>query len=202
MPGPTPLAVSFRLSFLYTAHLFNHKQRNYLACVPSGDPSGYDAVGYVIPGGIGVSTLADPLFTAMAPFYVPANDSFNGWLLEELVSGAWIYRASGVTTVVPTGAGAEFIAGGWDTVGKDSLNKTIHAYWYEGNFRGVDKASSYSALNTAEKEVIDQYFAVGRAIVNTDPANWRKGRGDSHPVRWLSAVWDSNQKLRRLRRIA
>jgi len=203
MSGPTPITVDYRLTLLYTVSLLQHKHRMYMDCIASLDPSGFDAVGYAPGvGNVGVSTIADHVFDGMKVFYNPSWSSFDGWILEKYISGAYVFQSAGATATVPTGGGTIALAGGWDTVGKDLLNNTIHAYWYEGNFRLIDKSQSYSSLNAAEKEVIDMYFGVGRAIVPEDPANFRKARSDAYIMRWLSAVWDSNQKLRRIRRLA
>lgn len=201
MPGPTPISASHRLTFLYTVNSFQHKNQNYCDAVASADPTGWSLRtrdGITLEG---ISNIQTAFFIRIAPFYDPADTSFDGWLLEVYFGGAYYFVAAGATTTVPTGGGLSNAAMGWDTTGKSSSQKTMHNYLYEGNFRFPNKVSGYTALNAAEKAVIDWSFdtqATGNAAL---AYAWRMSRGATFAVRWLAAVWDTNEKLRRLRGI-
>lgn len=202
MSGPTPITASHKLTFKYTCSLLQHRQQNFCEAVLSGDSTGFSIVNRLSVIPTPLSTIPDYFFTEIKPFYDLANATFDGWLLEELVGTVYEYRASGSTSIVPTTGGTSQIGMGWDLPGKDANNRNIHAYLYEGQFRFPTKINSYSSLNTAEKELVDYFFAVGRAAVDTDAYAWSLGRGNIYRKRWLSAVWDTNQKLRRVRRIS
>jgi len=76
-------------------------------------------------------------------------------------------------------------------------------YIYEGNLGGVSKLSSYAALDAANKLLVDTFWNVGGAATDLMPWAWRTSKDDTaHSGRWLANISDSNQKLRRLRRIS
>src|SRR5258706_5545665 len=201
MPGPTPLTAQHRLQVTYVASTFAHKLQAYCRLIASLDVTGYDIVGRGALGNIGVSAAVDALFTVMAVFYDPSVASFDGAILQVFNAGAWRYLRSYTTALVPTGGGGVAYAGGWDMVGKSDDNKNLHAYLYEGNFRLVDKQDSYAALNSSEKAVVDYFFRLGGTPAATDAYNWRRSTGDRYTERYLASVWDTNEKLRRLRRL-
>ncbi len=200
--APTPLSAQWRVTFKYTVAGFQHRHQMYCNAVASADPSGYSVVGQVIVGNVGVSTLANPFFTLWEPYYVTPETTFDGWEFHRFVSGAWLFRAAGTTSVTPTGTGSAQLSMGFAVVGKDFANKFLPAYMYEGLVGTTAKHSSYSAQTTIEKAITDYYFRQSGTVINTDAWNWRCSRGTSIPQRWLSNVIDSNQKLRRLRHIA
>lgn len=202
MTGPTPISAPYRLSFLYTVLGFPHRCRNFCNVETGAGSSGYDLIAR--SGGINVDIqdAADEFFTVLAPFYNTDWASFDGWLLEVRVGTEFVFVAGDATTLAPTGGGDPTPAVGWCVSGKSGDNKNFPAYIYEGNFRILSKASSYAALNTAEKAVNDYFFRVGGTPSTSQAFNWRMSRGEERAVRWLASVWDSNQKLRRSRRLA
>jgi hypothetical protein len=185
----------------YTVRDFVHKCQMYLKATPSGDDSGYNAVprGAFVPPG--VSDLMDPLFTVMAPFYKSDTASFNGMTLEHLVSGGWVPIYSATTAVTPTGSAANDQAFGYCVAGKTTDNKHLKAYIFEGHFGTVSKISGYGGAGAGDQAVIDYFFNVGGGAANTDAYAWRTNRGETYADRFLAVVIDSNEKLRRIRRI-
>lgn len=202
MTGPTPLTAPARLSFRYTVLGEPHVCRAYCQYLGGVDP---DTTLLLARSGGSNPTLTDTVdafFAVVAPFYNPSWATFDGFLLENRVDTEFVYQLGGSTTVAPTGAGTPTPATGWCVSGKSSDNRNMPAYLFEGNFRILGKVSGYSSLNTAEKAVNDYFFRIGGTPLDTDAYNWRKSRGEFYAVRWLASVWDSNQKLRRTRRIA
>lgn len=195
-----PMNVSWRVTFLYTVQLFQHKRQNFLNTIASADPSGYDAVGGNGFGNSGVSTLAARFFNTIAAYYRASDCTFDGWQLDHLVSGAWVYVASGGTTVVPTGA-APNLSMMFDVTGKNSNNHVMHNPLYEGAFGTTQKTKSYSALSAVAQGLVDYYYNTGGTAIATDAFGWKRSRGGFYATRWLAMVIDSNEKLRRLRRI-
>lgn len=202
MSGPTPITASHRLTFLYTVAGLQHRQRNYCTAIGSGDPTGFDIVGVEIPGGVGLSTIPDPIFTKMAPFFNSTGTTFDGALLEHRSGTEWIFDATVPTAAAPSNSSANVLAGMVSLSGRDSVNKNFPVYFYEGVEGGPRKTNSFGALSTVEKALVRAYWNPDGTAVAVDPWNWRLGRGTSHPARWLAFVTDSNQKLRRIRRLA
>lgn len=202
MSGPTPLTAPARLSFLYTVLGEPHRCKGYCQYTGGTDPDATNLIAR--PGGSNpvLSDVVDAFFTVIAPFFNSAWSSFDGFLLENRVDTEFVFQLGGSTTVAPSGAGDPTPATGWCISGKSGDNKNMPAYVYEGNFRILDKVSGYSNLNSAEKAVNDYFFRIGGTPLDTDAFNWRKSRGEEYAARWLASVWDSNQKLRRIRRIA
>lgn len=201
MSGPTPISASHRLTFLYTVNSIQHKQQNYCDAVASGDPTGWSVRGRDLVTLEGISNIQTSFFLKIAPFYDPADTSFDGWKLEVYFGGAYLFAAAGVTTTVPTGGGLSNAAMGWDMSGKSTDSKNMHAYLYEGNFRFPTKISGYSSLNTAEKAVVDFFWDTQNTGSADKAYFWRMSRGATYSGRWLAAIWDTNEKLRRLRGI-
>jgi len=195
------LSVNYRLTFLYTVALLQHKRQNYLSCVASGDASGYDTVARAGFGAAGVSTLSNRFFSTFAPYYRTADCSFNGWLLETRSGTTWVFVAQGATTVSPSGSGAQALAFGFEIVGKNSNNHVMHNPIYETNALDVNKYRDYSAMSATLKGAVDYYFNVGLTDINTDAYAWKRSRGGFFATRWLAVVTDTNEKLRRVRRI-
>src|SRR5882724_1786548 len=121
--APQPVSAVFKITFRYTASTFIHACRFYCECVASGDASGNDVVHKAGATNQGVSTLDTAFFTAIAPFFNPANDSFNSMTLEQRLvpTQAWQYLYSKATAVVPTGANTPKPAMGLCLSGKDNL---------------------------------------------------------------------------------
>jgi hypothetical protein len=201
MPGPTPITASHRVTFLYTVAGLQHHQRNYCTAIASADPTGYDLVGVQIPGGVPLSTVADPLFTKLAPFYKNNNCTLDGLILEHRSGTTWIFDASTPTAAGPAVGSGNVLASGFCLSGKDTTNQNFPVYFYEGIESGPVKSNSFGALSGAEQALIDAYWNTGGGGVAVDPWNWRLSRGTAHPQRWLALVVDSNEKLRRLRRL-
>lgn len=202
MPGPTPITAPFRLGFLYTVDNLQHRCNFYLNTTASGDPTGKNTVarpGFV---GVGLSAAISRFFTRMAPFYDPADTTFNGALLEANTAGGWLFTAFGATTVVPTGGGAYQKAQGLCYSGKDLNNRNLPTYLYEVTSTEILKVSSFTALSAASQAMTDSLFNVSGAADANDPVAWRFSRGLFYSQRWLALVADSNQKLRRIRGIA
>lgn len=201
MSGPTPLLADFRLVMLYTANGLQHHQNNYVEAVPSSDPAGYDISGRLGLGNPGLSTIPDHIFGPMAPFYPSSGSSFDGFRLDQRVSGAWVPVATATTTITPTGSSNYQPAVGIAFTGKSELNQNMPVYLYEGGFGQDTKFSSYAALSASMKALLDVFWAVGRAGVINDLWNVRTSRNLSREKRWLAVVIDSNEKLRRKRGI-
>lgn len=200
--GPTPILATHRLSFKYTVLGFQHKQRNYCSAIPSSDPSGYDLICRSPFGNVGLSTLPDQAFLAWDPFFNSSTSTFDGADLEVYSGGEFIPIATATTVVTPSGVAADQPANGMVISGKDGVNKNMPVFLAEGLFGLPNKLSSYSAASTAQKLLIDYYYGVGNVPVAADAFAWRMSRGTGHAQRWLAFVVDSNQKLRRMRRIA
>lgn len=198
---PSPLTAPFRIIFRYTVATFVHKKQFYLACNPSADPSGYDTVFRSGFGAVGVSTLADPFFTKLAPFYDPADASFDSWELLQRSGTTWVHIASGSPTVVPTGAVVHQNANQYCVSGKALGNRPINHYIYEGAFGTALKVNSIGGLVSAARSWVNYLFDPDGVAVNTSAFVWAISRDGWLMDRWLSAVVDTNEKLRRERRI-
>ena len=200
--APTPVSAPNLLVARYTVAGFNHKAQMYCEAIPSADPSGYDLIGRPALGNVGFSTLADPFFTVIAPFYTLVDCTFNSIELWERIGGSYVFQASQVTAVTPTLGGFYQPAAGFDVVGKSQDQRNLHFYIYEGPFGITGKITNYAGASANVKGLIDYHFNTQGAAVATDAWNWRLSRGHWRPDRWLAGVIDSNQKLRRMRRIA
>jgi hypothetical protein len=201
MAGPTPITVSWRLTFKYTVRGFQHRAQHFLDVVTSADPSGYDAIGRVTLGNQGVSSLEGRFFTMIAPFYQASTCSFDGYLLEELVSGSWVYRFSDVASVAPSGSTIAQLAFGYGMFGKYEDNTRDNRYIYEVPLTAPNRYTAFGSLAAADQALVDYYFNVSGSPNSEDAWNWEMSRGSSRPQRWISVVIDTNEKLRRLRRI-
>lgn len=200
--GPTPITATHRVSFKYTVLGLPHKQRNYCAATPSADPTGYDITCRSPFGSVGFSLLPDQWALAVDPFFNSSTTTFDGADLEVYSAGEFIPIASASGVITPSGSAANQPANGMVISGKDGVNKNMPAFLAEGLFGLPNKLSSYAAATTAQKLLIDYFFGVGNTPVAEDAYAWRQSRGGGHAQRWLAFVVDSNQKLRRVRRIA
>jgi len=201
MSGPTPITAPYRLTFAYTVALFEHKARFYCDAHPSGDPSGFDVgvrAGFTDPG---VSTLGERFFLRMAPFYNVASTSFNSWLLELRSGTVWVFASSGTITQAPTGAGSVELANQVAITGKATDNTNYPRYVYEGTFGTAAKFVAAGALNANARALANYYYDLDGADINTDAWAWALTRGGAFAQRWLAWVVDTNEKLRRERRI-
>lgn len=201
MTGPTPIVATHKAIFRYTAGGLQHKAQMYCDAAPSADPSGYELAGRPLLGNPGFSTVVDPFFTAIANFFTLADCTFDAGELWERVGTSYHYLTTWVPTVSPALGGFVQFATGFDVVGKDVHNENIHFYIYEGPFGIATKITNYAGATTNVKNLIDYLFNVGGGAVLTDAWNWRQSRGDVPAKRWLAGVIDTNEKLRRVRRI-
>ncbi len=201
MPGPTPLTALYRVTFKYTVSLFQHKTRMYINVVASGDPSGYNTVPRPAYPAVGVSLLADAFFLPLTPYFGNANSTFDGILLEHRDGTEWVPLWSGGTVRTPGFVGYGIAAMMYTVSGKDQINRAIPAYIYEGKNVGIDKLSSYTALDANAKALVDYFYDTTGALLGAAAYAWRISRGGSYASRWLALVFDTNEKLRRLRHI-
>jgi len=201
MSGPTPITADWRLTFLYTVSLFQHKIRHYLDVVASADPTGYDTQPRGGFANAGVSTLEARYFTRLAPFYRTADATFDGYLLETRSGTTWVYVASGVATVAPSGSTPFERANQVCFSGRDSNNKALPRYLYEGAFGTATKLSSADALGANARALVNYYWNVDAGDDELDAYAWSFSRDQKYAQRWLAWVVDTNEKLRRLRRI-
>lgn len=199
--APTPLLATFRLIFRYTVAAVVHKAQFYLPTVPSLDISGYNTNPRGGFAGVGVSTLGNAFFTIIAPFYRPADTSFDSWELLERVGSVWAFRSAGAITVVPTGTIAYQPANQYCIAGKDTGNKNLPRYVYEGAFGTALKITSVGGLVSVARAMVNYHFDPDHGAINTDAFAWSYSRGLQYANRWLSSVVDTNEKLRRVRRI-
>jgi len=199
---PTPLSAPYRLTFQYTVGSLTHKQRLYLRCSPSADASGFDTIARSGYGNVGVSLLENRWATRNAPFYDTSDTTFDSWLLEANVSGAFIFVAGGAFTASPTGTGTYAPAGGVVFSGRDTANKPFNVNQYETFFPGFLRIASYSALSANNQALANYWFNAGGSSDDYDAVAWRVSRGSFYSQRWIALVADSNQHLRRLRGIA
>lgn len=197
---PTPLAAEFRLTFNYTVNSFPHKCRLFLGCTTGGSPSGYTTA--PVNGGTAheISLLADPFWTAIAGFY-GSGASFNTMQLEEFVSNQWIVRYTKTTTVTPSNVSP--CANGWglDFTGKTDDNGTIHFYLYEHSVSIAGKIVSYASLGAVGQGLADYLFNTGSAAGTYAAWFWSFSRGAIPRNHWVADIIDTNEKLRRMRKM-
>ncbi len=198
---PQPLTADWRLEFQYTVLGFTHKHHEFLDVVPSADPMGHSTV--PVNGGTtqGVSLLVDPFFTAWETWFSMADADFVGAVLQQYNAGSWDYVAFHATSVSPANEGTTVKSSMWDVSGKTNPPFNIHAYMYEGVFGVGDKETSYAAQNTPSKALIDYFFNTGSGALATAAYYWATSKSGAPRDRWLAIVADTNEKLRRLRRI-
>lgn len=197
------LLAEYKLTFRYTVSGFQHALNVLCDVVSSADPSGYDLLHQAGTVNCPVSAADVGVFTMMAPFYDPADASFDDVTLWHLVGGSYVYVYAYATAQVPTGSSGFDASMGICLSGKDQHNRRFPVYLYEGAFGLSHKDTSYAALNTANKNLIDVFWNVGGSFDHFYPWSYRLTRDSTgHTGRWLANVIDSNQKLRRARRIA
>jgi hypothetical protein len=199
---PTPLTAPYRLTFQYTVDGLTHKQRLYLKCTPSADASGFNTIARSGYSGVGVSLLEDRWSLIMRPYYNAAETTFDSWLLEANVAGAFIFVAGGTFTHVPTGSGVYAPASGVVFSGRDTANKPFNVNMYETPFPGFIKVNSFAALSSGNQDIANYWFNAGGTADDYSAVAWRVSRGGFYSQRWIALVADSNQHLRRLRGIA
>lgn len=201
MSGPTPIAAPYRLSFLYTVGTFQHKTRFFLNVDPSGDSSGFDTVprsGYAT---VGLSIAVNTLYTLMAPFWANADTDFDFAVLEQRVGTTYVFVNNVTTTVTPTGTGAFQPANQTCFSGKSSAQRNAPVYFYEGIFGQANKISSPASLSGALAAMADALWNVFGTAADDSPYVWSVDRGNAVRKRFLAYVVDTNEKLRRIRRI-
>jgi len=201
MPGPTPITAPFRLNFQYRIDTLDHRCQFYLRTSPSADSTGYDTVPRAGFAAVGVSAAVDGFFTTIAPLYKSTDTTFLGALLEELVSGAWVYRAYHATAVTPTGSAVYQKAMQLCESGRDTNNKPMPVYLYEQHVGDPSKDTAFGALGANYAALVEALFNPGGTAVSANPVAWRVSRGNVYSQRWLAQVTDSNEKLRRRRGI-
>jgi hypothetical protein len=196
------LTAPYRVRFLYTVQTLQHKLACYCDVQASADPTGYDLK--VRPGftALGLSVAVDTFFGPFHDFFNPSTTSFDGALLEKRNGTSWEFVATVPTTVAVDGTPAVNLAIGACFSGKDALNRRILCYMFEGAFGLPNKLTSYAALNSSNKAIVDLFFNIGAVADGSYPYAWRTSQDGQYATRWLAQVIDTNQKLRRLRRIA
>jgi len=199
--APTPITANYRISFKYTVDLFQHRANMYLDCTASGDPSGYNTVARAGFAPVGVSELEQWFFTAIQTYFDPTWASFDGYDLYVESAGSFIPVASGVATITPDGSGAVQLANGGCVSMKDAFNRNMPFYFYEGLVGIPNKISSYAALSVAGKYLVNYLTNAGGTATDFFAYAWRQARSGVYVDRWIANVTDSNEKLRRLRRI-
>lgn len=200
MPGPTPITATHKVIWHYTVDNLAHKQQMYCEAIPSADPSGFSlAVQSGTPQGF--STVVDPYFTLLAPFFEAAVTGFSSAELWVRVGTIYSFLVSVTTTVAPSGTAAYNKAMGFDIVGKDADNKNLHAYIYEGAFGFSDKWVSLAGQPAGVVSLVNALLNATSTPAATAPWFWRQSRGGIYGKRWLAGVIDTNEKLRRIRGI-
>jgi len=200
MPA-SPIVPDYRLVFKYTVLSFTHKLQLYLDVAVSGDSLGYDAVAR---GGFtnqGLSLVEPAVWNSIKALYRTADTTFDSMTLENRAGTAWNYVASVSATVTPSGTNVAQKAMQYCLSGKSLGNENMPVYIYELNPGLPGKENSYAALGTDVKTFVDAFFNVGGGATSVDPVAWRLSRAGGYSGRWIAAIWDSNEKLRRLRRI-
>lgn len=198
---PTPITAAFRLIFRYTVASIVHKAQFYCQLAPSADPSGYSTNFRSGFSSVGVSTLADRFFTVIAPFYKPSDTSFDSWELLQRSGTVFVHVSSGVPTVVPSGSIPFQTANQYCIAGKSLGNRNFPRYIYEGAFGTALKITSVAGLTSPARVLVNYYFDPDHGAVNTDAFVWSTARSGDFADRWLASVVDTNEKLRRVRRI-
>jgi hypothetical protein len=201
MSGPTPLTSPYRLSLLYTATSFQHKSRYFLDVSAGTGPSGFDTQPRGGFANVDLQTGVDKVFTKLAPFYNPSFCTFDGWLLELLSGTQFIPAGAGTTTVVPTGSAPVEPANQLAITGKDLNNKNLPTYFYEGQFGVAFKGSSPASMASVLRQLVNIHYNIDATAVAADPYAWSWSRDQKFRFRWLAAVIDTNEKLRRARGI-
>jgi len=201
MSGPTPVTATHLAVANYTVDSFAHKLQMYCNANPSGDPSGFDLIGRPGVGNPGFSTVVDPLFGVLAPFYQASVTLFSGIELFEKIGANYVPVANVLTTVAATGTQTYSKAYVFDVVGKSPATRNMHTYLAEGAFGQSFKFTSLVGQPSSIIALINFFYRVSGTMLITDAANWRLSRGAVNTVRWVSGVNDTNEKLRRLRGI-
>lgn len=201
MPGPTPLIADYRISMQYTCQGFQHKTRFFVGVSPSADPSGYDLVQTHSGANVPTTSAVTQFFTRLAPFYDPSWASFDGFLLEHRTGTTWNYLASGTTGVSPAATQPFEAANQLALTGKDSTNKNAPTYLYEGAFGRAFKGNSPGALGTALRALTNDVWNIDGTASANGAWHYKLSRGGNYMQRWLADVIDTNEKLRRVRRI-
>jgi hypothetical protein len=201
MSGPTPITAPYRVIFKYTVDRLQHKKQSYLECSASADPSGFDTVPRTGFSPAGVSTLGERLFLRMAPFYDPAVTSFDSWQLEQRTGLSWIFISSGTITQVPTGSGGYEIANAVAITGNGGPNRRFNRFLYEGKFGSATRYTAPNSLASVARALVNHFWNIDGTCIDTDAWAWEVQRGNNFPVHWIAWVTDTNEKLRRLRRI-
>lgn len=192
------LSAGYRLTFLYTVQGKQHKQQNYLECVASSDPSGFDAVvrtGFTNPG---VSTVVDPLFDKIKGYYPSTGVSFDGAVLYKRSGAIFVFQAAIATTKTPAGGTFE-VANQVALDNKDTLNRALPVYFYEGEFGTALKIKAYGDLGGVPAALVNAFTNAGGTAVAVDPYAWKVSQDGALAGRFVSFVVDTNEKLRRIR---
>jgi hypothetical protein len=201
MAGPTPLTAPYRLALLYTTGLFQHKTRFYLDAAAAIGGSGWITQPRSPFATEDIQDVVNQVFTKMAPFYHTPDGTFDGWLLELRSGTTWVYQASGTTTATPSGSAAYEKANELAVTGKDTDVKNLPTYFYEGQFGVAFKGNSPGSLGTPVRALANSIYNIDGTASSLDPWAWSFSRNQQFRQRWLAVVIDTNEKLRRLRRI-
>lgn len=199
--APTPLTANWRVTFKYTVDNFTHKAQYYLETSLSADPSGFNTLPRPGFAPVGVSTLGDRFFGVIAPFYAPADTTFDSWELWGRSGTVFVFLSAGAISSIPTGTVAYQKANGYCVAGKDDDNKNMPHYMYEGAFGTALKVRSVAGLVSAARLYVNYHFNPDVVATDTDAYAWSESRGGALADRWLAAIVDTNESLRRKRGI-
>jgi hypothetical protein len=201
MSGPTTITATHRVTFFYTVAALQHKSQHYCHAVASGDSSGFDIDVRAGFSNVGFSLLPDEFFTMIAPFYKSTDTTFDKGILEERTGTTYVFKAQVNATVTPSGSAVAEPANGFCISGKSDDNRNFPKYIYEGAFGTVQKVSNIAGLSGASQELVNYFFNVLADAINKDAWAWEVSRANNLPLRWLAAVIDTNEKLRRIRHL-
>lgn len=197
----SPIIPTFRLVFKYTVLSFQHKLQLYLDAVVSGDSLGYDAVargGFSNPG---LSAVEPAVWNSIKALYRTADTTFDSMTLEQRTGTIWNYVASIAATIGPSGTNVAQKAMMYCLSGKSLGNENMPIYIYELNPGLPGKINSYGGLGADVQTFVDAFWNITGSATDAMPVAWRLSRDGGYSGRWIAAIWDSNEKLRRLRRI-
>lgn len=198
---PTPLTATYRIEFRYTVDSFTHKAHMFTKVVASADASGFDTVARAGFTNQGISTVMDNFGVKWPGFYHNANASLDSAVLQHLASGSWLDVYTRILAITGTSANPTQQASGGTWMGKTTTNKKLPFFMYEGIEAGTFKYSSPATMATYRLAMASYLFNTDGLAVDANAWAWRVGRDNTYADHFVSYVVDSNEKLRRIRRL-
>jgi len=196
--APTPRTATHRLTIDYTVVGFAHKIHLYVAAYPS----------ILLTSGWGLTTFSTDTMDAGAAAdafanslkeYLEADDSINGWVLEEWSGAELLFKAAGSLNIVGTHSANVQRAGVQLTLFfRDTANKAMKIVISEPT---VAVFSRYATSGAVPADI----DAISDSMMDTAPlalGDWVRSRGNRQRDRFISVVGTLNRKLRRARGIA